>query len=502
MALTFKQFQELRKKGLTVEQIKNFESGGSPTVQSTSTTPIGRTGLAGFGVGAAKGAGSTIASTQSLGERSLNAITKALLPKRAERALGLDKNKPTIGQNIKSSGLVTPRGTAEKAGFVTEQIAEFFIPAGKIAKAERLVDIAIAGKGLLPALGRIGAKAGVAAAVGGGQTLLQTESAKKAAVAGATGGVIRGITGGIGEGLKAFNIPEKLYSRIFKNTSSDMVKEFKTMGRLDFKNKNPQRFQELVDAGVIKVGADGKTIINETLAKKALDRGLRGSLKNMAYETVRQTDELESTARTLAKSYTKPIQLENQYGAILKEVANEYKGVGFGEVSDEALDLFSKIKSGSATADDVLDLRRFLDGLRLSRSFDVPVNKLSMSQQNFKILADRLRGKLAKIPGFGDVMKEYSFNIDALEAIAREASRRGNNQIFSLIDSVIFGGGFAAGNPIGAATIGAGRRALNSPSALTGIGNSIQSGTPSKFTTGLRGAIGRGASEAVRQNNP
>lgn len=61
MALTREQFQELRNKGLSVDQIVKFESGEKPTQTTQPAQPSEDIAL-GLLIGAAKGAGSTLES--------------------------------------------------------------------------------------------------------------------------------------------------------------------------------------------------------------------------------------------------------------------------------------------------------------------------------------------------------------------------------------------------------------------------------------------------------
>jgi len=61
MALTREQFQELRNKGLSVDQIVKFESGEKPTQTTQPVQPSEDIAL-GLLIGAAKGAGSTLES--------------------------------------------------------------------------------------------------------------------------------------------------------------------------------------------------------------------------------------------------------------------------------------------------------------------------------------------------------------------------------------------------------------------------------------------------------
>lgn len=320
----------------------------------------------------------------------------------------------------------------------------------------------------------------------------QTGDIKEGVKTGLTAGALRGAFAVIGEGARAIRLPERLYNVVFKNTADDVAQELKSMATKSFQQKNPARFNELVEQGVIKLKSNGEVIVNETLARQALDRGLRGSIKNMAEETVTRTYEAESTARNLAKGYTKPIALESQYKTVLQQIGKDYKEVGFGEISQEAMGLAKKIKNGKVDATTALEIRRFLDGMRFHSSYNPGVTKLSMTQQNFKTLSDSLRGRLAKIPGFANNMKDYGFYIEALETLANEAKRRGNNQIFGLIDTTLFGGGFITGEPLTGASIGLTRKALNSPTILTSAAQKIKNASASAKGVAARGLIGAG----------
>jgi hypothetical protein len=116
-----------------------------------------------------------------------------------------------------------------------------------------------------------------------------------------------------------------------------------------------------------------------------------------------------------------------------------------------------------------LKLRRFLDGMRIRSSFDSTARTLSQSQENFKYWADNVRSLLSKIPGMQQTMSDYAFNIQALEAIARDAARRGNNQIIGLIDSIFLGSAALGQEPAIAATVGILRRMATDPRTATNL---------------------------------
>ena len=84
-----------------------------------------------FGIGMEKGGLSTVRGT---GEKMLGGGLKTILPKKAESAFGLEKER-TGAEELIPESMVTPERGAQKAGFLTEQIAEYFIPAAKAAKS-------------------------------------------------------------------------------------------------------------------------------------------------------------------------------------------------------------------------------------------------------------------------------------------------------------------------------------------------------------------------------
>src|ERR1700733_10583940 len=130
--------------------LKNFSSS-TPPPQVTPTSIISKIGnlyKSQFGIandlkeGATKGILSTVKGLGQVGEK----IGNAILPKSLEfpgaySDPNLDANKAAGGTmgNLFSKESLTPKNTTESIGKAAEQIAEFFIPAGKVAEVEKLV---------------------------------------------------------------------------------------------------------------------------------------------------------------------------------------------------------------------------------------------------------------------------------------------------------------------------------------------------------------------------
>lgn len=389
---------------------------------------------------------------------------------------------------------VTPTGTAENIGYGAEKFAEFFIPASKAAKAEKAVDLL--SKGIkespkLAATARIVGKGLVQGGAAGAVTAAQTGGdVSKTAQSALTAGVLRSGIATIGEGARALRIPERLYSTIFKNSKQDMFAELKEGGLKTLQEKKPEKYAEWVKNGLIKTGADGAPILNETLAERALDKGLRGSIRTMADTVVEGTIQSEDDVQRVVSTYKGSVGLgEPQFHRVLKQIAEEYQDVGFGEISERATALADDIiaSKGKVSGKTALEIRRLLDRARISRSFDVPTSKLSLSQANLKTLADTVRQRVNKIPELAGVMDEYSFYIDAMEALASEAKRRGNNQVLGLIDTVFLGGGLASGATPQGAIMALVAKYLRSGQGTTGLAQILNKGVVSP---GVGAAIG------------
>ncbi len=445
----------------------------------------------GLATGVAKGANSTLLGLGQFGQKiqrgvggAIDAVAGTHLADTAHGGIF----DPESAQGQQARDIVTPQSTSESIGKGAEQLAEYFVPASGATKAEGLVTKATeALPGIWGATARILGKSavqGVAAGlVRGAQTGGDVGEVEKAALG---AGLARGAFATIGEGARALKVPERLYQTIFKNTKQDMLHELNSEALINWQKSNPEEFQQMVEAGIVKAGKDGVPVVNDTLAEQALDHGLKGSVQNMANTVVKGAHRSEAAAQTLAAAHPEPIDLSApQYKNVLDEVAKEYENVGFGEVSDEAKTLADTLKQNDGQVDGTtaLKMRRFFDRLRLASSYDQPASKLSLTQQNFKTLADSVRGKVNAIPGMGPVMKDYGYYIDALDALAQHAKRTGNNQILSMIDSIFLGAGLGTGNaaPV---FLGAARRAINAPAVATGAAQALEKGIMSPAVGG------------------
>jgi len=166
MALTREQFQELRNKGLSVDQIVKFESGEKPTQTTQPAQPSEDIAL-GLLIGAAKGAGSTLESGLRSAGQIAGGIGGAISVPIQERQQAdlvtqykqaLQDKNPALAKQIynqinqagamsrqaqwlfdnpllaKAREALTPKTTAEKIGYGGEKILELVYGAGSMAK--------------------------------------------------------------------------------------------------------------------------------------------------------------------------------------------------------------------------------------------------------------------------------------------------------------------------------------------------------------------------------
>lgn len=461
--------------------------------------PKTSTGFDGFSKGVVQGGLSTLKGIGTIGQKVLDSTANKI---GSGSKVGSDIYRPGTEKEQRAKQLITPQTSAEKLGFGTEQLAEFFVPASKIAKVESMVNLLSKGlvnpiaQGAVRVAGKALANAIPDAAIRYAQTGGDTKEAIKTGI---TAGVARGAFATVGEGARALKIPERLYSTIFKNSKGDMLRELNANGLNNLRQTNPSKYDELVEQGIVRE-YNGLPVLNETLAEKALDRGLRGSIRSMANEVVGGALDAEAKVQQAVKGYTQPILFpEKQYVNVLRKVGQAYQDVGFGEISKEANFLASLLKNtkGSLSGEQALQLRRFLDKMRIASSFDKTTNQLSMTQANFKTLADVARKRLKTIPGIEPIMKDYSFYIDALESLAKEASRRENSQVISLIDSIFLGGGLSAADPAPLLTINVLRRLIQSGPGMTGLAQLLQKSVASPATIGTIGGISSGVQSQI-----
>jgi hypothetical protein len=193
---------------------------------------------------------------------------------------------------------------------------------------------------------------------------------------------------------------------------------------------------------------------------------------------VKSLYESELAIRKVVENAKVPVKIPNpkKYAALFKQVQQVYEGGFLSDKASSASRLAAEFSKGSVSAKSLLEARRFIDKMRAAPSFRANPN-LSVIQEGLKKASDDLRPLIAGLsPEARSVMQRYSFAIDALEALAREAMRRNNAQVIGLIDAAFLGSGVAAANPaLGLATYAV-NKTVKAPSVLTGAGAAIDKG--------------------------
>lgn len=298
-------------------------------------------------------------------------------------------------------------------------------------------------------------------------------------------------------------LPERLMSQIFNRSKDDFAKLLRTESFAELQKTKPDLFNKYVQQGIVRIGKNQKVEINPSLAQEVLDRGLFGSSEGMTkYGFVKQL-QLESEIRNTLKGMKQRIPLpeRSSYIKLLTNLKGEFSKQGQGFFSDrvkEANKFISKLtaaKNKQIDPMDVLELRRFLDGMRNTGSFRLNPN-LSSKQESYKKAADILRSKLAKIPEISKNMNEYRIWIEAVDSLVNHAVKTGNRRLLNLTDIIVGGGGLAGGFPgtgVGAATL---IRLFQTPAFLTSAAQAFsklgQARLPQPLQTGLGFELGRG----------
>ncbi|MCK9319672.1 hypothetical protein [Methanoculleus sp.] len=450
---------ELQKKyGTGVDPIQaQLESKyNKPMVATTTpkTTPqrepdfIDKAGE--FGSQAGRSIWRTLGEVSSIGEKMLQAPMKLF---------GAKFDEKTSAEKLLPEELIRKGETkTEKAGEVFGQTVQYLTPTGLekagISLATK-IGSKIASGGILAKLLGLSAKM-----IGSGSDLAiktalmgeDKEEVKQAGIFGAAAVPVIGTLAKFGTAVTRL-LPEKLYNSMFKVAKDDLAAYYRTV-------------------------ANGGEL-NPTLAQELLERKVFGSTENMAVYSLNKLENLENAVQNFIKEapagVPRTVKIDNKTAYInLLETVNKYfKGTIFSPRSKEALKMLEELK---AYKNDIpmklaLNIRRFLDKMRNTSSFRMDA-KLAPKQEEYKVAADQLRGKLAKA-GLDDLMNEERIFIQAFDAIVEDAVRRGNKNVLSLTDAILGGGGIASGLTGPALGAMAAYRAFQMPASLTGVAQGL-----------------------------
>lgn len=470
-------------------ELRNIAAGKFKTTE----TPQGETGLKGVAIGAGKGAISTLTGASGLGERMLGSIGKTLLPKSAERALGIE-NAPTLGiikkptEPVKTSAeqivpeeLRTAQGTAEKIGFGAEQIVEFFIPGGaatklgKVAKGAKLLEKA---PKILKEGAELIARAGTEAGTMVGMSALQGKTEGLGTVAGISAAipVVGKVAGKVTTPIAKY-LGEKLPPRIINSILKPVSKEFNFA-------KNP-----------------GKGVIEEKIIANTPEQMLKkiSFKKSVIGKQIEEKLKTEGAGKTIDLNKTLTILDDG-----MQQAVNSGEQALFNRLQaiKDGLTKTFKIKDGKIIPIENISRKSLLspeEAHALKReigeatkwtgqAFDDDVNQIRVKL--YQSLNDNID---SVVPGAKALQKRYANMLSAEKSLDRTMTLAERKNLLSLSDTLIGGG---LGTAIGIKQEGfspkallyslggiAGKKILSSPAIETRIAQGLTKLAPQEKTT-------------------
>lgn len=354
-----------------------------------------------------------------------------------------------------------------KGGEIVGTVAPFLMTGGATSALANSAAGArvFQGAGFLPAASRVLAGAGTEALTAGAQGYLysggDTQQAKTAAI---FGGATKGLFSGIGEVANAAKVPQAILGPVFKID--------KTEARRILNTDNAETFNDW-----------------------ALSKGLKGNTQQVATQVAGIIDDSESKIYQEIANKGYPNVVVEEPKRFIAAIENKASLLEKSGATEQARNLRLSVKNinqetGEISALSALSLRRFLDGLRIEKSFLTPTEELSAQQAGLKEMTDELRHKINSIGGVGDTMKDYSKALQAMEALAKKAKSENNSESLGLIGNILLGESIAASSPTLAATALA-RKAYNTTAGRTVTAQAVKN-MPKSSATGsaTRAAVG------------
>ncbi len=299
--------------------------------------------------GAAKGVAETAQGISQLGLRGAEIATR--------QEKGAFGSQRTIGESIgKDETLLEAKTPEEKAGKFFERIAEFAIPATKVAKATK-------GAGFVK---QLFARAGTAGAVGAAQ---EGEVGKNAAIAagvetllpigsrflvGPITGVIKRLTKGLGAGLSG--VQTDVIDTLIRNPNKakEAIKQLNKVGNFEILEKNAKTIVN----GVSKIKTDARSAFG-----KGLEKLSKIDIKPKTFRDSIQTflddigSSLEGNTRILSKvEFNDPKNLQKASDLIDELSRTDLDGKSLRSFMDK----ISNSKFKTATTDERLSFNAFI----------------------------------------------------------------------------------------------------------------------------------------------
>jgi hypothetical protein len=389
--------------------------------QSEDAKPEGQKGVGGFLAGQVKGVGHTLNTISGFGQKALQKLT------------GLEQPVAQVNPE-----LLAPHGFAEKFGFGTEQVAEFFLPETAISKGTK----AIEGAEIISKLPKV-IQGGVKLA---GRAAL--EGAGAAAVTAAQGGGKKDVelAGGLGAGLTVVGkvidkfiqkVPDTAWSSILKRTPTDAAK-------------------------------------NPNLTRQAAETGLTGiSRKSIATKAGQAIQNIEVTLDDLLSKSKGTVNTAKVAG-YLNDLRSSYAAIPGEQASVKAIDdiagqLYETFKQGKPmTVLGANQLKRDIYSV-ISKSYGKGMFEIAAKTEAQKAVAAGLKREIEKvIPEVKSLNEKQAVYIQIKKALDKTIARTEGKGIagtgVGLYDLLSGGIGTTAGIAIGHPLLGVGTVALKKTS--------------------------------------
>lgn len=402
----------------------------TPTPQPGILQKVGNT-ISDLGTGVAKGVASTLAGAAQLGEKAILRPLDKILP--GQR---ITSDNQTAVQDLGINQAIEPTNTAQKVGKFGEQVAEFFIPAGEVAKAGKVLDTLFEGS----KIARVATKAALEGAVAGGQTAAQQgEVNKGTAVAGLSSAILAPVM----EGLSAISkkMPATLWKNVLDRTPTSIA-------------KNPALESQVADAGLM---------------------GTRNQILSQAQKNIQS---IEVTLDDILSSQTQKVSGSNIAG-YLDDLKKSYSVIP-GETA--SVDTISKIQEEMAAKGDLSlveanGLKREIYKL-ISKSYGKGTLEIPAKTEAQKGVARGIKEEIEKlVPEVKDLNARQGIFLQVDKALQRVKNKKPAGVLGSgvgMYDLLLGGfGGLAKGGPAGLALVGT-KHAADSAIVRTGAAKLIK----------------------------
>lgn len=309
------------------------------------------------------------------------------------------------------------KNKAQEFGFAAEKIAELIVPAGQVAKVDKVLngtkfinDASKVGQfadKAIRATSRIGAEAAAAATATLGQSAYQgkldTEQGREQAVqdAGTSAlfsGALKGVMMAGGQILNKAGAAEKFARGTYKTSADEISKG------------------------------------GEKLADWAIKNNIKGNLKQQAEQVAEKMAQYEDELISSAQAQGKRIPVDKDFMSFIETVWDDY---ATGPYKNKVLPIINKYlgsidETGTADVASTLEVKRLLDKLRPDATF-----KNASIGTDMKGWSEILRSSVNDIPELSAINKNYSKALSAAEAIYKRAAQEGNKQLVSQLDTIL-----------------------------------------------------------------